>query len=162
MRTRHNRATRAGNCRVTVVGITFVAWRLAYGRVTMRAFIETGGFWSGNRNQFDFGLTLRPVSGINLTAEYTYTDVSLDEGSFSTNLLRFDGSFDFTPFVSFSSIIQYDDLSDRLGINNRFRWIITPGTDLFLVYNHNWVEQNSEFITAENTATLKVTYTHRF
>ena len=124
--------------------------------------IESGGFWSGNQSEVAGSITIRPVPGINFTGTYVYTDVDLVQGAFTTDLMRFNASFDLTPFLSFSSFIQWDNLSDQLGINNRFQWIITPGRDLFFVYNHNWEDRFDRFRTLNSTVTMKATYTHRF
>ena len=34
--------------------------------------------------------------------------------------------------------VQYDDVSRKLGANIRFRWQISPGNEVYLVYNKNW------------------------
>ncbi len=135
-----------------------------YRKVQLQLGLEAGEFWSGNREQFSSSITLRPLRGINLTGEYVHTHVNLPEGEFRTDLVRFNGNFDFTPFLSFNSNIQFDNVSDVLGINQRFRWIITPGTDLYLVYNHNWRSDpiENEMLTLSSQANFKVTYTHRF
>lgn len=131
-------------------------------RVAFGLDFEAGGFWSGTRTEVGAGMILRPFRGVELIPEYIHTEVKLEEGDFSTDLFRLEGNFDFTTSLFFSSTIQFDNLSDLLGINNRFRWIITPGSDLFLVYNHNWLQDNSRFRTLQNTATIKLSYTHRF
>ncbi len=131
-------------------------------RLVYQLDFSTGGFWSGTRTTYENQLTVRPIPGINLSGVYVHTRVRLAEGDFNTNLVRFVGNFDLTPFVSFSANIQYDDLSKRLGMNNRFRYTITPGSDIFLVYNHNWVDVLERLQTTSNVAIMKVTYTHRF
>ncbi len=133
-----------------------------YRRVVFDFIINTGGFWSGTSIQYETRLTVRPISGINLTTEYSYTDANLSEGNFDTNLIRFIGNFDFTPFISFSNNIQFDDLSKKLGWNSRFRYTITPGSDIFLVYNHNWIDDEDRFRTTSNTGVMKAAFTHRF
>ena len=124
--------------------------------------LTTGGFWSGNRTTLEHQLTARISSGINLSAVYVHTRVDLEEGHFQTKLVRFIGNFDLTPFLSISSNIQYDDLSQKLGMNNRFRYTITPGSDIFIVYNHNWMDIENRFRTTSNTEVMKARYTHRF
>ena len=88
--------------------------------------------------------------------------MNLNEGNFKTNLIRFLGDFDFSPFISFSSNIQYDDVSKQLEMNNRFKYTITPGSDIYFVYNHNWIDQTEGFKTTSNIGVSKITYTHRF
>jgi hypothetical protein len=123
---------------------------------------EYGGFWSGTQTEYGVEVTLRPFPGIDLNPEYIRTEVNLDQGSFSTDLFRFEGNYDFTTSLFLSSTIQYDNVSKLIGLNTRLRWIITPGSDLYFVYNHNWIDRENRFITLQNTATAKVRYTYRF
>ena len=120
------------------------------------------GFWSGNRTEYQNNLTLRPFPGINLNLGYIHSKVNLNEGNFKTNLIRFLGDFDFSPFISFSSNIQYDDISKQIGMNNRFKYTITPGSDIYFVYNHNWIDDAGKYKTSSILGASKITYTHRF
>ena len=104
----------------------------------------------------------RPLPGINLNLGYIHSRVNLREGNFKTNLVRFLGDFDFTPFISFSSNIQYDDISENIGMNNRFKYTITPGSDIYFVYNHNWFNDDGKYKTSSMLGATKITYTHRF
>jgi hypothetical protein len=51
-----------------------------------------------------------------------------------------------------------------LGWQSRFRWILRPGNDLFLVYSQNWLEDLSvnRFSTISRQAASKMQYTFRF
>lgn len=124
--------------------------------------VERGGFWSGTRTTWRLGTILRPFSGLNLSVNYAYSKVRLMEGNFSTSLLQFQGGYDITPYLSLSSILQFDNISKVLGMNHRFRWIITPGSDVFIVYNQNWISENLDYRLLDRSAVLKVNYTHRF
>jgi hypothetical protein len=126
---------------------------------------EAGGFWTGNISTLALGCTIRPAPGINLAGEYNYTKVTAENSGFNTNLFQMDLGLDFTPDISLSSNIQYDDVSEVLGTNTRFRWIITPGTDIFLVYNHNWQNNpalDRRFFTVQQGGAMKIVYTYRF
>ncbi|MCP4977077.1 MAG: carbohydrate binding family 9 domain-containing protein [Maribacter sp.] len=126
---------------------------------------EAGGFWTGNLSSLDLGLTVRPVPGINLGCGYRYAKVTAENSGFNTNLFQMDLGLDFTPDISLSSNIQFDDVSEVLGTNTRFRWIITPGTDIFFVYNHNWLNNpalDKRFFTVQQGGAMKIVYTYRF
>jgi hypothetical protein len=60
--------------------------------------------------------------------------------------------------------IQYDTVSGVLGWQARYRWIMRPGNDLYLVYTHNWREDvvTSRFASIDRKFASKVLYTHRF
>ncbi len=136
----------------------------SYRKISLWAEAEAGGFWSGTQTQYGVNLSLRPFPGLELTPEYVRTNVDLAEGSFSTDLFRFEANMDFTNSLFFTTNIQFDNLSDLLATNNRLRWIITPGSDLYLVYNHNWLEdeQFNRFRTLQRSGAIKISYTHRF
>ena len=49
---------------------------------------------------------------------------------------RFD--FSFTPDATATLFAQYEDTTDLLSLHARFAWRYRPGSELFLVYDHNW------------------------
>jgi hypothetical protein len=51
-----------------------------------------------------------------------------------------------------------------MGWQSRFRWIIRPGNDLYVVYTHNWLEDLTldRFVSLDRRAASKVLYTQRF
>ena len=120
------------------------------------------GFWSGKRTEYQNNLIIRPLEGINLSFGYIYSKVNLKEGNFKTNLIRILGDFDFSPFISFSSNVQYDDISKQIGMNNRFKYTLTPGSDIYFVYNHNWIGDKGKYKTTSMLGATKITYTQRF
>ncbi len=134
----------------------------SYRKISLELDFETGGFWSGTQTEYGAELTLRPFPGIDLNPEYVRTNIDLAEGNFSTDLFRFEANVDFTTSLFLTTNIQFDNLSKLMAMNNRLRWIITPGSDLFLVYNHNWLEEETRFRTMQRSGAVKVSFTHRF
>jgi hypothetical protein len=57
-----------------------------------------------------------------------------------------------------------DSQSAVLGWQSRFRWILTPGNDLYVVYTHNWLDDQvrNRLSTLDRRAASKVLYTYRF
>ena len=125
--------------------------------------IGYGGFWTGTRTDFEVFAVVRPIPGISFSGTWEHTDVYFEEGAFRTNLVRVFTSLALTPWTSLSANIQYDDLSRIVGLYGRFRWVIRPGSDLYLVYTHNWLDDPMDrFRPLSSQAATKVTYTHRF
>ena len=63
-----------------------------------------------------------------------------------------------------STLTQYDNVSEEVGVNVRFRWTLTPGTDLFLVYNRGWThipDENLRLPPAFDQFVVKFVYTWR-
>ena len=124
--------------------------------------VEHREFWTGTRTSVGLDLTVRPLPGVNVTSAWDHQQVRLDQGDFDTHLLRTEIDIDLTPDVAFANQIQYDNLSGLVGLFSRFRWTIRPGSDLFIVYTHNWQDTATRFYSLESQATTKLTYTHRF
>jgi hypothetical protein len=136
-------------------------YRVAVGGVT-----TFGNFFSGTRQDYGVNVRVRPRSGIAVQLELERSVVDLPEGSFDTNLIRATANTQFSPWLSVVNNVQYDDVSEALGWQLRFRWIQRPGNDLFFVYTHNWRELDDldgpRFGTLDNRAATKVVYTLRF
>jgi hypothetical protein len=124
--------------------------------------LDAGEFWSGTIRRSRFGLTVRPGPSTSLSTDLELQSISLAEGTFSTTLTRFSASWYPTPWISLTSRVQYDDVSEGLGLNVRLRWILRPGSDLYAVYAHEWLETLGRFATLGRNATTKLNYTYRF
>ncbi len=131
-------------------------------RVWGEAELTRGQFWSGDRTQYELSLTVKPYPGVSVAAEWEHDDVSLSEGAFSTNLVRFVGDWHLSPWSTVTGNLQYDNVSDIAGLYTRLRWILRPGNDLYVVYTHNWQYDARRFFTLSRGATTKLNYTHRF
>ena len=55
-------------------------------------------------------------------------------------------------------------ISPRITLQSRFRWILRPGSDFYIVYTHNWLDDplQNRLHTLDRRAASKVMYTHRF
>ncbi len=101
---------------------------------------ETGGFYSGTRRQTVAGLTVRARPGYIISFNGEWNAVDLAEGQFTSNVFRVIADSQFTPFMAIVNNIQYDTVSRVMGWQSRYRWIMKPGNDLYLVYTHNWLD----------------------
>lgn len=107
-------------------------------RVFGNASVSREGFWSGDRTQLSATLNARPIPGMSLGTTLQRNAVDLAQGAFTTHLARVSGEMEFSPLVSMAANVQYDDVSDVVGLFARLRWIMRPGSDLYLVWTHNW------------------------
>lgn len=135
------------------------SWRRIVGSITHRR----AGFWGGTRSQIDADVTVRPFIGVNITGNWSYNKVVFENGGFDAQIFRVFSSVDLTPLLSLNFNVQYDNVTRLLGTNNRLIWILQPGNTLFLVYNHNWQQFDTEGLRSlESRTSLKFTFTHRF
>ena len=68
----------------------------------------------------------------------------------------------FTADLSWSTFAQYDNVSDRAGINSRLRWIIQDGREFFLVFNQGLETTTDRVRTERSEALIKAIWTFSF
>lgn len=123
---------------------------------------EGGGYYGGRREDYVPAIAWRPSSQFFASAEYEINDIHLPDGDFIVRTARLRANVLFTPEISWNNTIQWDNESDRLGVNSRFRWEIEPGTDLFVVLNHGFAVEDDTFESEESEFTIKFGMTLRF
>ncbi len=132
-------------------------------KVSARLTYVWGDFYSGERDSWEAQLNFQPGPRLFLSTEYRQNDVRLPEGNFVVRLFRVRLDLALNPNLSWFTLVQYDTVSDVLGLNTRIRWIIEPGNDLFLVFNQRWLdEEEGGFRSIGREAQFKVRYTYRF
>jgi hypothetical protein len=132
--------------------------------VAVNQIFEFGGFYNGTRRRIVTDLNLRLRPGIIIYTSAELNSVDLDEGRFDTRLVRVVPELQFSTWVAWVNNLQYDSQSDTLGWQSRFRWIVKPGNDLYIVYTQNWIDDplRQRFSTLDWGAATKMLYTHRF
>jgi hypothetical protein len=121
-----------------------------------------GGFYSGEMTQISSSLMLKPSSHLAVGVEVERSDVSLPEGEFVAQVFSTRIDFSATTNVTWSNTIQYDSDSRVLGFQSRFRWILRPGNDIFVVIGRGWYRQvGGNYVRAFDSGSAKLQYTFR-
>ncbi|HEY3382018.1 MAG TPA: DUF5916 domain-containing protein [Vicinamibacterales bacterium] len=126
--------------------------------------VETGwgGFYDGTRRQVGIGLIVKPSTHFRLGFNGERNVISLPGGDFVTSVYSGKADFNFSPNVSWSNLVQYDSESRELGVQSRFRWILKPGNDIFLVLNRGWSRDfRGLYHRSFDRGTAKLQYTVR-
>ncbi|MEM7516690.1 MAG: DUF5916 domain-containing protein, partial [Planctomycetota bacterium] len=121
-----------------------------------------GDFFDGTRSSVEANLDVRRFDPLVLSLEYEYDDIDLEGGSFDVHTARTRVEFQFTPEVTWSNVLQYDNVTDALGWNARLWWIPQPGRELFLVANQGWEVTGGDFDPTASQYTFKLGTTLRF
>jgi len=122
-----------------------------------------GSFYDGTRRELEASVTLKPNTHLAVDLRAVRNDVSLSAGRFFTQILTAQADYNFSPNVSWTNLVQYDNVSRVLGLQSRFRWILKPGNDLFLVMNRGWIKDfDGSYRSNFDKATVKLQYTFRF
>ena len=86
----------------------------------------------------------------------------LKNGEFETVIV--DGSIRFTPTkkLAITTRVQFDTVSDELGINSRVRWMLNPASDVYLVFNQGFRRFDDRFDRTLTEGVVKAGWTFRF
>ncbi|MBT5030837.1 MAG: carbohydrate binding family 9 domain-containing protein [Proteobacteria bacterium] len=158
------------------IGIILPTGSYSWDRVAMginssshrRFFTNTWGSWGdyygGTSRSLRSDVTWRPSQHFNFTVGARLNDIDLPEGRFISRILNFNATWVFSSTLSWSNLIQYDNISENLGFNSRLHWVPKAGQDVFLVFNQGWQDRDLDntFDAVQQDLTLKASYTFRF
>jgi hypothetical protein len=126
------------------------------------AYVHAGQFYDGTREDYETGLTLRLGDQFNCGADFEFNDVHLPGGDFLVRIIRARTTWFITPDLDWRNSIQYDSVSDQVGLNSRIRWEVSPGQEAFFVLNQGWSYTDNRFESTTSALTVKVGLTVRF
>jgi hypothetical protein len=114
---------------------------------------EYGTFYSGRKTTLSAARGRVPITNqLSVEPTYSFNDVTLDEGDFTTHLAGSRVTYSMTPMMFVSALIQYNSGINAVSTNARFRWEYRPGSELFVVYNEERNTQARSFPTLNNRA----------
>lgn len=145
----------------------FVRYQLEVGTaerrtVSAQASFASGGFYTGKLHQLEGSVTWRPSPQASLELSAEHDIGRLPEGNFKATVVELSAKANFSPDLTLTSLIQYDNESSSWGSNTRLRWSFSPFGDLFLVYNHNLREIDNRLGFESNQLLVKAQYTVRY
>jgi hypothetical protein len=123
-----------------------------------------GGFFSGTRLEIKPRLALRLAPHLRLSLEYEENRIRYASGGVDVRLALARAIVQFSPGLSWSTIVQYDNLSRSIGLHSRLRWTLQPGNELFLVLGQVLEDDadRGSFRFAEREIAAKLVFTARF
>jgi hypothetical protein len=130
--------------------------------VSAFASVDIGGFYDGTSRDFGAGLEWRASSHAFLATEWTWSQVDLPAGNFDVVVGLLRANLTFTPNVSWNTVVQYDNVSEVVGVNSRLKWTVRPGSHIFLVFNYGFDVEDGTFRSVGSEITSKVVWTFRF
>jgi hypothetical protein len=119
-----------------------------------------GGLFGGDRVTITPSIAARLGETLNATFEWSYNDLNLPGGHFTTNLSRVRVSYSFTTRMFFQALVQYNDRADLWSSNLRFGLLSDANTGLFVVYND--VQGLGSEIPPGSGRTLTLKYSYLF
>jgi hypothetical protein len=138
----------------------------AHRRLSGRLARTDGGFYNGTRVRTFGNFTWVPSPRFRTGVGFNIQEIDLpvENGSFTTRIVNTNFDFVFSSRLSWTNLIQYDNVSEVVGLNLRLNWIPEAGRELFFVINHNLqdFDQDNSFHSLASDVVAKASYTFRF
>lgn len=148
----------------------FTRYRAEFGTASKRRWQVRGTwyfgeYWSGRADEIatTFRYKFPPHFTISLQTDQSFA--RLPQGRFTTRIFTLRADQSFTPFITLSNLLQFDNESRNLGWQSRLRWILQPGNELFLVFNQGDQQDprgGIRFRPTSSALTVKFQHTFRF
>ena len=127
--------------------------------LVLRVLLENGAVDSANGNRH-----LKPNKHIFINGEYTVNKMKFDLHEFDTETIRLNINLAVNAFWAWTNNIQYDNVSDSLGLFSRLKFEPQAGEVYQLILSRAFEvdDEFSRFETASQEIALKGVYTLRF
>jgi hypothetical protein len=141
----------------------------AHRRFSGRIARTDGDFYNGGRvrtfGAFNWAPSPRFRTGVGFNIQQIDLPTpSGDVVKFATRIVSHTIDVAFSSKLSWTSLIQYDNVSEVMGVNQRLNWIPEAGRELFFVINHNMqdFDKDNRFQSLSADVVAKMSYTFRF
>jgi hypothetical protein len=123
-----------------------------------------GDFYSGSRTNLAGNMAWRPSNHFAFGLSHDWNDIDLPEGRFITRLSRLTMDVNFSSTLYWVSLVQYDNVSEVIGVNTRLNWIPKAGQEGLIVLNHSLQDRDRDdaFRSELMDVSIKLNYTFRF
>tara|TARA_A100001011_G_scaffold394696_1_gene487732 strand:+ start:3 stop:1547 length:1545 start_codon:yes stop_codon:yes gene_type:complete len=121
--------------------------------------ITLGQFFNGSIHSFSTDINYRMQPYANIGFNFRYDGIKLPTPYSSNKLLLVSSKLEltFTKKLFWNTLIQYSSKRENFGINSRLQWRFAPLSDLYIVYNDNYISSNP-LIPRFRSFNLKLTY----
>ena len=121
--------------------------------------ITLGQFFNGSIHSFSTDINYRMQPYANIGFNFRYDSINLPAPYSSNKLLLLSSKLEltFTKKLFWNTLIQYSSQRENVGINSRLQWRFAPLSDLYFVYNDNYISTN-QLIPRFRSVNLKLTY----
>lgn len=143
---------------------TFSEYEISYRSDQRKAFnydteIKYGTFYNGTKLSIENEFKWRKQPIFNASMILNFNAIRLPNPYPSKNIWLISPKLDFTftKTLFWTTFVQYNSQGENLGINSRLQWRFAPLSDLFLVYNDNYISTDN-FSPRYRSFNLKFTY----
>jgi hypothetical protein len=127
-------------------------------RLSGRAEVNTGRFYTGRQESYEFGADYKPGKNFSVECEYEINDVRLVEGDFTTHLLGLKTNISFSPTLLSSTYLQYNSAGGLTALQVRLNYIFRTIDNLYVVFNQTLYGAGTNGGQSNRSLVVKMTY----
>ena len=132
-------------------------------RVFLNPFYSIDGYYGGVRHQFGLETYFTPWPNLNFGGEIEKNLIELENNEeVDITISRLEFNYNFNPDLILSNMLQYDNISDSVGVNSRLQWEYKPGAKMFLVVNQGYLDERTGLVMKEFEIVTKIGALFRF
>jgi hypothetical protein len=137
-------------------------------KLSLELIYNIGTFYDGEGTRVSGKVGWRPSRHWLLSGEFVQDRIDLDlaidsDDDFTVRIARLRVVWQYDPDISFNLLAQWDNQSDEIGIQGRFRWIVEPGQEVILVLNQDiLVDEDDRLHRGLTEPRFKVSWLFRF
>jgi hypothetical protein len=133
-------------------------------KVSLRVTRTFGEYYDGRHQNSGAEVTWRPSPKFRFGVSYDAHEIDLPGGEFIVRQSTLRAELVFSSTLSWVNLVQYDNVSESLGVNSRLHWIPQAGREGFIVLNRNLADRDRDdrFTPVTADAAVKFNYTWRF
>ena len=121
--------------------------------------ISYGSFYNGTKFAIENEFKWRKQPIFNASMIVNFNAIKLPEPYSSKDIWLISPKLDFTftKTLFWTTFVQYNSQGENLGVNSRLQWRFAPLSDLYIVYNDNYISTDN-FSPRYRSFNLKLTY----
>ena len=129
--------------------------------LSLKLTAETGGFYSGEINTLQAGVTGKFGPHLSITPDMAINDFTVGGKKYHAREYSMRVETNLSTRVSAATLVQWNNEEDIANLNFRLRIIPQIGSDIYLVYNHLW-DTTREYATEYQAAVAKIAWLFTF
>ena len=126
--------------------------------------VWAGEFYDGDHVEFRSALTWRPSNQLEFGLTHNENSIKLPGGDFKVRQINLQANFSLNTRWSWNNLVQYDNVSELMGLNSRLVYIPEAGQQAILVFNYGAQDRDKDnnFTSTNTDLSLRVAYTFRY
>jgi hypothetical protein len=133
-------------------------------RLGLRLNLRKGEFYDGRRLSAGGEVNWKQSKHFSVRASYDFNDINLPAGKFSTRVFGTGADINFSSRLSWTNLLQYDNLSETAGVQSRLQWIQKAGQELTALISHSSqdLDRDGSFRALNAEYGVRMSYTFRY